>query len=101
MLAGKTQGSYARLKVTPLATPRLNIGQSESEKTIRDLVDIPQGASSKITDLKKLDAYLQIFSKALKIINGGFGLNRSTIPYYKPQMSKVEVEFYNPTDKTV
>ena len=88
----KTAGMTARLRVSQSAPAQLQVGLTTSEQQLSDIVDIGAGVQKKAQDVRKLDAYLRLFTPALKYFNG-FSARHT------PQYSKVEVEFVAPDKK--
>lgn len=82
-------GMIARLKVgaLPKAGAVETPGLTRAESGLADMVNLSADAKARITQGRKLDSYLRVFSSALKIMNGLFNTG------YKPVRSTVEIEF--------
>ena len=85
-------GTTARLKVSSPSVTNFYTGMTSSEKQLADIVDIGSAAQERAQKVRKLDAYLRIFSTAIDYLNGRF-------KRYTPQFSKVDVEFIPPAKK--
>lgn len=82
-------GMIARLKVgTSPPSAVLPASLSAPEKNLTDIIQLSADAQGKLTQAKKLDAYLRTFTSALKIFNGT-GLS----PSYRPSFSTVDIEY--------
>jgi hypothetical protein len=85
-------GTIARLKVSQPSPAELQTGLTAGERQLADIVDISKTAREKAQKLRKLDAYLRLFNRALDYFNGRF-------KRVNPLFSKAEVEFIRPQKK--
>lgn len=81
-------GTIARLKVSQPSPTQDSTALNSAEQQLADILDLSPEARTQVQNSRKANAYLSIFGKALKIINGW-----SAKKAYVPQFSKVEVEF--------
>lgn len=80
-------GMIARLKVGGTAKAPDLTGLSAAENRLADSVALSDAAKTRLTESRKLDAYLRTFSSALKIFTGFFSSG------YKPVASTIDIEY--------
>ena len=81
-------GMMARLKIsTPPASAK-----GPADAPLKDLVQISSAAQARLSEGRKLDAYLRTFASVLKWLNGS-GWGGHAGGGYKPVASKIEIEY--------
>ena len=85
-------GTIARLKVSQPSAAGLQTGLTAGEKQLSDILDLGSAAREQAQKVRKLDAYLRLFNRALDYFNGRY---KRTNPLF----SKAEVEFIRPQKK--
>lgn len=85
-------GTIARLKVSQPSAAELQAGLTAGERQLSDIVDLGSATKERAQKLRKLDAYLRLFNRALDYFNGRF-------KRVNPLFSKAEVEFIHPQKK--
>ncbi|HEU4838959.1 MAG TPA: hypothetical protein VFS88_06070 [Micavibrio sp.] len=90
--AGLNPRTIASLKVSQPSAAGLQAGLTAAERQLSDIVDIGATARKNAQNVRKLDAYLRLFNRALDYFNGRF---KRTNPLF----TKTEVEFILPKKK--